>query len=40
MRRKLRRYRRININRALRPWSPWLDLDALEIDALLARKRQ
>lgn len=36
MRQKLRRYRRTTMNKALRPWSPWLELDVAEIDATLA----
>lgn len=35
----MRKYRKINTDRALRPWSPWLVLDAVEIDQLLYRPR-
>ena len=39
MRRIKRRYRRITMARALRPWTPWLQIDAAELDELLARSR-
>jgi hypothetical protein len=39
MRHLKRRYRRITMSRALKPWTPWLRIEPGELDELLARSR-
>lgn len=34
-----RRYRRMTMRRALRPWSPWLRIEPAEVDDYLSGSR-